>query len=323
MNLILKSFLVALVGVFLFAQTARANTLTSDTSGGSATFIEALNYDSGDRGQAEATQYNYNLGITYDHTSSLGVSDNNTQFTGGLGGKKDPVDFGLGVTYAVDPGENLKDLGANFYLGYTVTLGKSEATENLHRADTSQESEPSDAGSEGKEFTPVIGVKGTAAFLSYTLDQRLAGGGARKLRAAGLQIGQSAYGLELNAAPSALIDGKIGFTGYHYNRDVTSFVNALDSPRAVELGVGGLSTTANGFPSYMYNFSFTLYPLDAWDFVFDMQRQKSKYDGSFSDAIKLTAEHDFDEKWKGGLGAEYDTGTLVQTLGLLTVAYNF
>src|SRR5277367_2747711 len=106
---------VLLSFAFIPFQSFAENSLESDTSIGSANFIEQVTYTGNENRDKAQSKWNWLLQYTYSpqNTPSTAttaeITDVTSEFVGGAGYGGDTWGGGFGLTYATTPAEYLKD----------------------------------------------------------------------------------------------------------------------------------------------------------------------------------------------------------------------
>ena len=131
------------------------------------------------------------------------------------------------------------------------------------------------------------------------------------------------FGVDVN--PCDLVGVRAGASSYKYNRDVSSFLATLDTPRAVSTGASSFSTTLGGFPKNSVEAGVTFYPWETWDLVLDFTRTRVQADNSVSTASKLEVEKEFSTAFKLGLGFDHEKSAQLgeENLTLLDLTFGF
>lgn len=288
--------LVVIISVTVLPVQAWAGSddLSSETSLGAGSQSEALTFES----QREEP-WAWHLGYTFSHLkenfSGFEVSDTTHEVTGGFDWEKDWL-FGAGFSFATTPSEHVKSVGPVFDFGYTWKLG--------------------------------VGFRESVAFLSYkqsfTSTTRPPPGRPARAATVDEQILQTGWTTELDASPAVWISLKGIYTHYFYNRNVNQFLQNLNTPRAVSLGVSGFSNTLEGFQTHYESIQITFYPSELWEFSAGSDLAKSASDGSYTHGFSVSAAKQWGSYWKTGLGYEYaNSPSLVQSLADVMITYYF
>jgi hypothetical protein len=310
----MKKIIIVAVLLLICCKTEKlfALDLDSDTSFGSLSFVEGLSAD-GDfknrrrRDADRTTVWNFDYVLTstktLDPTSGNTVKDDTSEFDGGLGvNKKDDFEYGLGLTYATTPQESLRDYGPNIYYGFTTLLGqKSES------------------------FTPDASIKFTLSQLTYiqafssSFTSRT---GKLKPTTGTSAISQVFPKVEANFDVTETFSLKLAYTYYFYNRNVNDFLQTLDSPRAVAVGLGNLSSSVSGFNTDSKEIEFTILPIDLWEIDLQGTEATSAIDSSPGWTGKAGALYDFTKNWRAGVSFQYETNELLtDNIYTLSVKY--
>lgn len=301
----IKYVWVLFFGFLFIPQPTLAFDFGSDTSTGSQTFSEALSFDGyfGRRG-TWSVDYTYSRQQS-PNSAGIQVIDNTTELDLAFGAKQKKFsEWAIGLTFANTPDENLKDTGPNFYFGQTFPL--TERSE--------------------KDFYPTLAYKLTLSDLNYVQTfstTALTRTGKVKPVTGSSSINQVFPELQLTWEPSDSFTFKGAYTRYFYNRNVNDFLTTLDSPRAVAVGIFGLTNAVSSFNTDMWELDVEWTPLDSWEFDEEATAATSAADGTTAWTFKEAALYNISKSWVLGLAYEYEqSDILTENIYTLTIKYS-
>ena len=314
---------IILLNLFLYPAFAD-NAINSETSMGTDTFIQTLEYD-GAAASVDDTDIGllWNIGSTYSRTSTtsngIKATDNTTSVDGGLGWQHKQLEFGAGLTYANTPAEKLHETGPSAYLSYTFNFGNAQTDSSATDSNKTEANADTDTDSDADSFTPSLTLKGDYGHLNYTA---LANHNRTEV-----QLNQTSMGVTATLSPLAWLSVEGAYTHYTYDRNVDLFLNRLNSRRFVAGGLGNFASTVSGLPAHSTEGVITLTPVEKWTIELDDTRTISQSDSSITNATEFIVSHEIGD-WEIGVGAEHDhsnstTAPFTENLGLLNVSYNF
>jgi len=307
--------LAILILALLTAEAGRAGTLTSSTAAGSTSFSQSLSADGdfetskdesnedflGEENEEEAPppwswNFAYSLlkSTTIDPTSGNDITDTTNDFSGGLGWDFGDI-WGLsgGYRFTSTPSENLTSRGPNLYVSLSWPKFSVRAGAELQRYDQ----QFSTSGRRSGVVRSGVGVN---------------------------MINQTAF--NLRAKYKAFDWARIGvtYTKYTYDKDINTFLAALDSPRAIQTGAAGFSTTLQGFSSDSKGLTLYFYPGDDWELDLGGTSSTNASDGSIATSLKSAAYYDLSKVWRLGAGYEIaNSPTLSDHIYSLTIEFNW
>ncbi len=309
--------LLLFASFFLFSTFLYAFDFNSDTSGGSQTFSEALSFDGYWDDNSNLTpnelamvrrsiwsaDYIYSR-QQVSNSSGVNIADNTSELDLGAGYRmKKTYEYGVGLTYAVTPDENLRDVGPNIYYSKTLPLAP-----------------PSE------DFYSTLAVKLMLSDLNYvqtfTTSILTRTGKSKPVNGeSGINQLFPTLALTWNALESLTVKGE--YAHYFYSRNVNDFLATLDSPRAVAVGIFGLTNAVSSFNTDLWQLEVNWFPIDKWEFDAGGTIATSAIDGSSPWTLKESVLFDFSKYWSGGLSYEYEqSNTLVEHLYTITFKYS-
>jgi hypothetical protein len=337
-------FIFYAFGLACASSEVRASEVQTQTTSGTGLFTEALSYNGDNQSEnvsAKKGGWNWDLSYSYSaiklgstvNTQAIATgasaSDHTSSVTGGFG-YADHWELGLDLNYSKTSEENLSSFGPSVHLGYTFDLAKrkTKPTTKIAPATSAKTTPVVQKEEEDEPFVPTLNFTTTLGTTKYDQDYLTtprAGSKRKVIGKAGTQVIAQQAG-ELFSTLSAVewLDVEVYVKGYHYNRDVGTFLANLDDPRAVRSGAASFGSTLEGFSSNEVGADFTLhFPLDI-DLHPEFYRSTSAVDGSKTNSYKVDLSKLWAESWKTGIGYERDTSpTDTENSGILTLSYEF
>ncbi len=325
------SFFISFLLLFC-SQNSSATSLSSETSAGSTSAVEALTID-GDlatpKKSAKQTtereeKFPWSAGYTYSTLQTNDVSGgavtNKTSAVNASLGYESPSRFEVGGGYAFSstPDENLVTLGPNLYLGYTFQKANEKAKPVAHIDSNSNEEEAS-------VFAPSLGLKmtgGTNRFVQTFTPNPSRFSKAKRPTTGINEITQTSLQLESSIKPAEWIRIKPSYTIFKYNRNVADFNNTLSSPR-IAISRAAFTNTVSGLAEFDASLGITFYFLDSWELAMNGDYSVMAADQSSTWIEKLEVSDNIGD-WKIGVGANAQTSASVtDTTALLDISYDF
>jgi len=283
---------------------------SSSTSAGQGNFSEGLSL-SGDHPTSDADDsgaVDWNAGYTYSKAPVGNDFNKTSDINLNVGFKKD-WDFGGGFDYSSTPAESLSSVGPEGWVGYEFLLGGGAK-------DSFRPSIEPKFTYHGQTYTQTFSGTTTRVGVRRTVTRPTTGSQA---------IRQNEYTLGIDLSPVELFSVHVAGSSYKYNKDVSSFIALLDSPRAVSRGASTFSTTLGGFPKSSAELGLSLFPWETWTFTLDFTRTKVQADGSTSTSSKIEVEKELSKAVKLGLGFDHEKSETQgeENLTILDLAYSF
>ncbi len=291
---------------------------------------------------AEANTYGWSLSADRsrsDTTNSSGsaITDNTTDLAAGLGVEM-PSRFrsGASFNYSTTPEENLKSSGFTVSAGYTYNFDDQstgpEATKPvMTTGDPSDMQESREASPSGSEFSPYLAADLNYESLDYVQTfeakaPRLSQGPSKPTSGKNT-INQKFTQITVKLKPYRWVRFKVSYTKYSYSRDVSEFLQFLDSHDLLGKVSSGFSTALSGFYDNTILVGATLFPSSDWEIAATRSTSKVISDDSLSTTDKLAVYWNFAEAWRLGAGASVSksntAGSAASTQSSLSVGYEF
>lgn len=231
------------------------------------------------------------------------VNDITRAFTGNLGYESiRHFEGGVGYAYSNTPNENLSTLGPNISFGYALE-------------------------SDSEDFKRTIGIKVTASSTRYvetfeSTQPPLTKRGKPKPISGENEIIQSSFQVEVPIKPYEWVTFRPSATFYHYNTDVDTFLDDLNSKR-LALSTIGLQNSAVSLASFEAAVQAKFNITDSWDLLLSEDYAILAVDKSNSWAAKVEVFYDLDD-WTFGLGYSNLRSTPANDDALIiNVSYDF
>ena len=335
------------VACALFASQAQAEfTLESETSAGSGNFSQELTVagEIPELGMGKAApsrhpenaSWNWKLGYTSSTSppapaaNGPSVKASSSQFIGGFGYRAN-WSADLNLIYASTPSEELTSFGSTLNLGYTFRFGsESGAPQSKTTArKISQKSVEQNEEDEDEVFVPSLELAlalGTTGFdQSFSSASVATKRGKPHSLTTSEKIRQNLVKPELTGTPVPWFTLSAAYTRYTYNRDVNEFLNYLNQPRSIRIGVGGFADTLDGFADHSGELTATLHLGENWDFESSVTLTRSKSTDSLTHGWSTRLESRSLDPVVFSLGAERDTSPdqPAENLGIVKVSYGW
>ncbi len=333
-----------LLMVSFFSLQAQAISLELETSQSTQTKTYEIS-GSGDFNKpsdAESNTYDWSLSADRsrsDSTNSAGntITDNTTDFVGGLGVElPSKFRFGGSFNYSTTPEENLKSSGLSLSAGYTYNFGETAsgpvATKPVMTAgDATDMQESREASPAGSEFSPYLAVDLNYENLDYVQTfeakaPRFQQGPSRPTTGKNT-INQKFTQVTVKLKPYRWVRLKASYTKYSYSRDVSEFLQFLDSHDILGKVSSGFSTALSGFYDNTVLLGASLFPSPDWELALSHSTSKVISDDSLSTTDKLVVYWNFSEAWRLGVGASVsksnNAGSAPSTLSTVSLGYEF
>lgn len=262
----------------------------AESSIGSNTQIIKVNGDGEfDKNWNWNTEISEQQATSEDPTTGASITDQTTDVNGGIGWESaDHVALGGGLDYSVTPKERLTNFGPNVDVGWTFNL--SHASKRNH-------------------FVPKMNLKASVGLLTMT--ERFNGSvatktGTQRPVSGSLSLRQTSTSVSAKIHPWSIFAAKLSHTTYRYDRDVTTFLNNLDTRFAGNIGASGFASTVNGLPKTATSLTLYYYINDDWELDLEETVTISIVDDSRENASKALVYYMLNEDWEVGLGDEID-----------------
>ncbi len=280
-----------LISILLFAQMSFAASVESETTIGTYSNEESISLN-GDLiekpPKAKRATEHIPFSVNYAQTNTKSTDANNVEvkditkaFSANLGYEsKRHFEFGAGYNYSTTPNENLVSLGPEASVGYMPE-------------------------SDSDNFERSIGVKFTAATNAYVETFTATGGpltkrGKTRPVTGSNQIIQSSFQIETPVKTFEWLTLRPSATFYHYNTDVSTFLDYLTSKR-LSLSTIGLQNSAASLASFESELQATFYLFESWELLLNEDYAVLASDKSNSWASKAEVFYDLDD-WRFGVG---------------------
>ena len=140
-------------------------------------------------------------------------------------------------------------------------------------------------------------------------------------------INQKSSQLTIRGKPVSWARVKASYTKYTYSRDVSDFIQFLDTHNLVGNLSSGFSSALSGFYDNTVSFGISFFPHRDWELALSRSSSKVIYDESVSTTDKLVGYWDFRESWRLGLGQSVTKsngpGSEASTYSIVSVDYDF
>jgi len=318
------SFAVAhiVIVVFTIEKSAFAGTVASETEVGSTTVSETISADDEIKGPDESSEkYPWDLSYTYSNLKSTDASGNaitekSNTVNGSVGYESAKrFEIGGGYNFANTPDENLVVYGPSLYLGYTHKRVKPAARASAKQSENDDSS-----------FAPSVGFKVTVSsnrnVETFTPNQPAKGSKVKRPTTGINEITQNSVQLESKIKPAEWVSIKPAVTFFKYNRNVTDYLNLLNSPR-ISVSRASFGSTVSGLADFDALLKTTFYFLDSWDLVLSEDYSIMAADQSNSWISKIEIGDTLGD-WRIGLGYSNQNSTIVTDNSvILKVSYDF
>ena len=334
---------IALI-ISMFTIQAQATSLELETSQSTQTKTYEIS-GSGDfnkPNEAETNTYGWSLSADRSRTeatSSSGntITDNTTDLAAGVGVEM-PSQFrsGASFNYSATPEENLKSSGFTISAGYTynfdeLSKGPSATKPVMTAGEAPDMQESREASPSGSEFSPYLALDLNYESLDYVQTfeakpPRLSQGPSRPTSGKNT-INQKFTQVTVKLKPYRWVRLKVSYTKYSYSRDVSDFLQFLDSHDLLGKVSSGFSTALSGFYDNTVLVGASLFPSSDWELAASRSTSKVISDDSLSTTDKLVVYWNFAEAWRLGVGASVSksntSGSTASNQSNLSLGYEF